>query len=476
MEQTKTITTTMKQIRTSTLLLLAALLLAACTQEEMAELPGSGTDTERVEITPSATVAGSVEVSGRAPIDETAANTFYFKRADETTSGTYGAYASTDFTATRTAGAGAQGLTFAPLQYYPANGLKSKIIGYYPAATATNTTQVQWTLNGTQDVMTAPRQEGNKANKTITAFTFTHRLAQLRFYPYATAQDVSNQWGRIAKIEVLAQPSGISYLMANDAMGNITATSGTAVFTVAGISNAAMPVAANAAAATTQVGASTMVLPQADANYELQIKITTENKGEVTVTRKGALAAATPYKINLRFWGKGVDVEAMALTVADWGTGAAKPDAPAAKTYPYVMNGKIIVSKDADGQGVNEIHPNWADGTVRYTQNDAVARQVSARFEVANDDAGAGVMNGFDAQNICTAPWRLPTFNEFHAIRQMNSTLGAIVALSGYRYWVGVRYYSNPNHVCAITFSDGAEITPANEKYSYNVRCIRDVN
>ena len=119
----------MKQISTSALLLLTVLLPAACTQEEIVGLPGSGIDTERVEITPSATVAGGVEVSSRAPIDETAANTFHFKRADETTAGAYGAYSAASFTATRTAGTGAQELTFSPVQYYLANGVKSKIIG-----------------------------------------------------------------------------------------------------------------------------------------------------------------------------------------------------------------------------------------------------------------------------------------------------------------------------------------------------------
>lgn len=469
----------MKPITTA-LIVLATLLPAACTQEEATDLPGTNTDTEQVEITPVATIA-DVEVSSRASISDAVESTLYFKRANETPSG-YGYYSESSFTATRPVGMGAQTLTFATPQYYLTDGLKSKIIAYHPAADKENAKEVVWNLNGTQDVMTTTKQEGNKANKGIAAFTLAHRLTQLQFYPYATSADVAAQWGTITEIQVLYQQETVTYnLTTDDATGSLTPVGASINFTVAGISNAAMPVVANSAATTTQVGASTLVHPQAAADYGLQIRISTEKQAAITVTRTGVLAAGTPYKINLRFWGQGVEVEAVALTIADW-QNETKPDVPTSKTYPYVAEGKYIVFQDAGGMVVNSsIHEPWMSSTMPYG-NDWTPYwgAVSKKMEIAQSTTMDTTWDAaWQTQAVCKDPWRMPTVMETFAIRDLRDQLTAVdyidtdllTATGVYRPSTGAWYVI----INSSGTGQGSAWKTVPKNFPMPIRCVRDV-
>ena len=84
-------------------------------------------------------------------------------------------------------------LTFAPAQYYPANGDKVFFYAYSPVSGATYTAgtssvapKVAWTITGTQDIMAAQVTTGIAKNPIPASqqqptFAFTHKLKQVKF-------------------------------------------------------------------------------------------------------------------------------------------------------------------------------------------------------------------------------------------------------------------------------------------------------
>ena len=82
-------------------------------------------------------------------------------------------------------------LSFAPSQYYPANGDKvffyaySPVSGTYTAGNGTTTPKVAWTITGMQDIMAAQVTTGigkvSSGTQTQPTFAFTHKLKQVKF-------------------------------------------------------------------------------------------------------------------------------------------------------------------------------------------------------------------------------------------------------------------------------------------------------
>ncbi|WP_419510726.1 DUF1566 domain-containing protein [Alistipes sp.] len=165
--------------------------------------------------------------------------------------------------------------------------------------------------------------------------------------------------------------------------------------------------------------------------------------------------------------------------------------AQSGKKYPYVLEGKYIVSRDATG-GANSacIHPNWKSSDM-YTHSESSAEnRVAAKFEVADANA-VSAANWDETKTICAAytqpgtsagDWRLPTQRELMLLWVMysqNSLTGVGDFPSGW-YWSATNYSSGSNYAWAVSFGgtdDGR--TYQRTKYgsgSSFVRCVRDVD
>lgn len=289
---------------------------------------------QRVPIHLTGIVRGGIESETKAPVQggstETPAMTLYFARADQDAStGIYGAWGTAALPASRGKAVGdtPTSLVFTPTQYYLSSGKKTKLTGWYPAATSFTGGVVSWTLTGAEDVMTCPAAEGSKStDDAIGNMAFAHKLSQLQFYVYTEEAEFVTLWGKVKGVSVKGQQKTCTYTL-----GASTATpdgsvvfSGTAdgVFKVyedaTGID---APVSAVADKATKAKLLGTIMVPvQTSATYELPIEVVTANGGTTTVKLKQALAASTAYKVYLKLTAN--QIKGMA-TIGGWTTGTA---------------------------------------------------------------------------------------------------------------------------------------------------------
>ena len=215
--------------RRALLLLGGAVLSVACSKDPAGE-PSLREQIVLKAALPSLTTAPAASQGAagatKAVADATAPMTFYFARADETASGTWGAYASGALSAVRTAGSGAQALTFSATQYYLNSGLKTRLMGWYPGGATSagdpagagywdaSAGTVSWTIDGSQDILTAPACSGSMTSA-MPAFVFKHRLAQLQFYLYAEDEKAAVRWGKLLSAVVTAQRNRASFTLAD---------------------------------------------------------------------------------------------------------------------------------------------------------------------------------------------------------------------------------------------------------------------
>lgn len=258
--------------------------------------------------------AQATSIATKAVADPAKALTLYFARADQNTSGVYAAYGTTAISAARPAGTGAQTLTFTPAQYYLATRKASKLTGWYPAATSFTGGVVSWTLDGSQDVMTAPAREGSLTSAKM-AFTFGHRLTQLQFCPYAENAEAQAAWGNITAIAVTSQPNTCTYtLSANGSDGAVAFGASLASFGVKNLTAARAPVGiANAV----QAGDAVMIAPHDDL-YSVRVTVTSSVKGAVSIMAPArTYAAGSVIRMKLKFTRLTYYVEPE-ISIDDW--------------------------------------------------------------------------------------------------------------------------------------------------------------
>lgn len=445
-------------------LLATALLTVGCTAE--------GEGDELVEITPTMTINGMEVSATRAATDDGEA--FYFSRCDEETpgSGTFGLFQEI-LKATRNSSTGA--LTFEKPQYYATDGRKCRFVGLYPQPSPGfgmfQGMGFEWTIDGTIDIMTAPYLDGTKTDKGINTFSFKHRLAQLQFFPFAETADVAAQWGKITKVEVLSQNSYTVFIPNDEFI-----RSGSYAFVVAGITDAApftLPTGGKASA-TVQAGSPCMIYPQTDAAYVLSLRITTEKLGVKTVTRTGALLENTPYRIYLRFTGQAIELAGFEqLNIEDWQDGYPK-EVNSGRTYPYVVGGNTIVSKDADGQGANDIHKPWINNDMpEHDESSPESNSTPAKMEVATRTVQNSWFNEWNSHAQCPAPWRMPTLREAYLLFEYKDQLTGVDAITDHLLTATVVKNSSDN-VWAIK-EDSIESFKTSKATKRILRCVKDI-
>lgn len=288
--------------------------LSACSEEPVGEhsvpvpieitaaLPGDGT--------------GSASPASKAVADPAQSLTLYFARADQDASGTYGGYAASAIPATRAAGTGAQALTFTTPQYYLANRKASKLTGWYPQAGQYKDGVVSWTLDGSQDVMTAPAQSGSLTSAKM-SFAFSHRLTQLQFYLYAEDDKARAAWGDITLISVSSQPIGCSYTPATNGDNGAVVFGNTQDnyhYLVKGFTSFQLPVGIDNAK---RVGDPMMIAPHSEL-YSVRITVLSSTKGYAYMLAPSrTYAAGSVIRMKLKFTRLTYHVEPE-ISIEDW--------------------------------------------------------------------------------------------------------------------------------------------------------------
>lgn len=480
--------------RQITMLSIATGLLASCSKDN-AEEPEPGFISEAVEIAPILSLESESNNSiiyypgPQDGLDEDL--TLFFARADEISAGTYGAYTNmdgtTEITGVRSKGPNKQALTFTPTQYYQVNGLKTKMVGWYPQATV-NTAMMNiltWDVDGSQDIMLATKVEGNNKTKTIN-FDFQHALAQIQFKAYAESVVAQSQWGYIQSISLKNQyNSYMSYILTNDQaimlMPSMTAQM--VAFNVQNIKQTTLlPIDKIEAI---NIGNPMMISTM---NTQLQLEITTDKYSDpvsVTVPNPDKpYTAGEATTIYLLFKQGKITVT---LEPTDWRTleDDTQDDIEVGENRSYVvkeMNYIINRNMFGDAEFDNEewtVRPK--DGESTWTawddsQRDPAKVSVPAILEIRESDASdATYENAITACDALGDGWRLPTSTELELIYLYNNQLAT--PLQGI-YWSATATSAGGSKISkayTINMENGEIDEAADATQPHHVRCVRDI-
>ena len=531
-------------VRALAAVLLLGVLPAGCTKEPAESGPwGSG---DRIEIMPVVSLSYGIGVSssgapsakaggiagagtrsqtGMARMRAGAAqDSVWFARADQDALDVYGAYGPDAHPAALLPATGEdpkRSLAFDPKQYYLPSGKKTRMVGWHPKATAFTEGVVSWTFDGTQDIMTtAAPQEGSKA-EAMAAFTFKHRLTQLRFFVYAEDAAAQALWGEVRKIEVTGQRNACTFTLAPDGADGAVAFTGDAdqILTltapdptpepeptptpdpeqptpdpqsdeVPGEENPnLLPVGKEQAVA---FSLPMMIEPQASDRYELTIRVYTDRQEPITATISArAYPEGRATRLNLNFTHRTIVVEpqllpisewvdASGLTVADWDNNGQDDDlGQMTEAYPYVLEGKYVVSADLWGSSGEPFNDNWTgDNMPAHTVDDPDKNTVSRKLEVATANAPGGLSGWAGAMAKCASylengsGWRLPTCEELKLIYTQRDQLTATGIKTGPVWCWSSTETDNANAMRYTVRSGYSEVCAKTEKLY--VRCVRD--
>ena len=534
-------------VRALAAVLLLGVLPAGCTKEPAESGPwGSG---DRIEIMPVVSLSYGIGVSssgapsakaggiagagtrsqtGMARMRAGAARTragaaqdsVWFARADQDALDVYGAYGPDAHPAALLPATGEdpkRSLAFDPKQYYLPSGKKTRMVGWHPKATAFTEGVVSWTFDGTQDIMTtAAPQEGSKA-EAMAAFTFKHRLTQLRFFVYAEDAAAQALWGEVRKIEVTGQRNACTFTLDPDGAVAFTGDADQILTLTApdptpepeptptpdpeqptpdpqsdevpGEENPnLLPVGKEQAVA---FSTPMMIEPQASDRYELTIRVYTDRQEPITATISArAYPEGRATRLNLNFTHRTIVVEpqllpisewvdASGLTVADWDNNGQDDElGQMTEAYPYVLEGKYIVSADLWGSWERSLHDNWTGDNMPAHTVDDPENTVSRKFEVAK--SSYDIQTWADAIATCAthsengSGWRLPTFEELRAIFKQKDALTA-APLSGYWTWSNTGSgVGDKMKMKSLFKTSGAEGDTTKTGTKLYVRCVRD--
>lgn len=317
------------------MLVAVAAMASSCTQSDVIGLSSD----DNVEIRVSAGITSAVSPSTRAVLDGMINSNFTenldvsFARADEGGSG-YGDYGGTALVGT-VAHAG-KTLSFAPAEYYLANGKKTKLIGWYPRSAGVSYTQASREVNfgdidGKTDMMATVLYEGSKGAK-FSSITFNHLLTQFSIKVYAPDAAAQGLWGTVESIKISGkkQTCTITLPEKTEAAGvAVTPTfTGTADLDLIEANPTASPATVIGYPLTLGVGPTAvsavlagyaMFAPQTTGNVVLEIKLSVGGTQTVSVpiptTPTAGFLHGHAYEITLKFSSSAITPT---VAVADW--------------------------------------------------------------------------------------------------------------------------------------------------------------
>ena len=170
------------------------------------------------------------------------------------------------------------------------------------------------------------------------------------------------------------------------------------------------------------------------------------------------------------------------LSVTDWTVSELRLDELGQMTeaYPYVLEGKYVVSADLWGPSTGSFHDNWTgDNIPSHTVDDPDKNTVSRKFEVARSYV-AGVFNAQDAKAKCASylengsGWRLPTFAEQRVMLfKVRADLTAVAAIKTGWHSSCTMTAAKDGIWCITGYNEGGTGTRTFAEENF-VRCVRD--
>lgn len=492
--------------RCAAVLLAAVWLLGACSKSPLGPHDG-----DPVEIAPEVRIPSGVVVREGTPVrsgsrtgearsgdraravaDPTQPMTLYFARADQTASGTWGAWASKALKATRPAGDGAQRLTFIPSQYYNNDGRKARLLGWYPGGAAAEDDAegsgyfdgaagtVSWTLDGSQDILIASPQEGSM-NDPMPALAFKHALAQVQLYVYTEEASAADQYGEVQAIQVTGQRERATLTLqtvTDDAVPIVFSGNADAVFTTKNVTAQKPPVGKQNAIA---VGDPVMIEPQSACR--LQLTVQSEFGGDqLALLPVHDYAAGQIVRVYLGF----VDpittpkISFKVFSIDDY----LKEEELEPMGGSFVKDSTIIIVREYSSRPLHEpwpVTPEHAEAA--WNANLSGFNTSGEQFEVASTNAKTAATFWLSATSACAVydtpsgskgQWRLPTAKELQMIYDMKEQLSTLDPLEGI-YWAATNFSANPGNVAwRINLSNGDTDTHAKADDAGMVRCVRD--
>lgn len=149
-----------------------------------------------------------------------------------------------------------------------------------------------------------------------------------------------------------------------------------------------------------------------------------------------------------------------------------------AASYPYGAKGtdgalSVLVTADKDGQVAGaRFHSAWT----KAPAHDELSpyNSLAPRLEVAKTEALVDAVEWVNASSYCTAPWRLPTFEELKLIRTHKSILTGVNTTRGGYYWAATDKAGDSNQACWVDFNSNNVGYRPKTVLECLVRCVRD--
>ena len=315
------------------MLVAVAAMASSCTQSDVIGLSSD----DNVEIRVSAGITSAVSPSTRAVLDGMINSNFTenldvaFVRADEGGSG-YG-----DYGGTALVGAVAhtgKTLSFAPAEYYLANGKKTKLIGWYPRRTGVSYTQASREVNfgdidGKTDLMATVLYEGSKGTK-IPSIAFNHLLTQFSIKVYAPDAATQALWGKVTAITITGKKQNCTITLpektANAGVAVTPTFTGTADLDLVKTQPTSpttaiaypLELGVGTTAASAVLAGYAMFAPQANGTSAVELQINTETGGLQNPTvaiPTGGFLPGNAYEITLKFSSSAITPT---VSVVDW--------------------------------------------------------------------------------------------------------------------------------------------------------------
>lgn len=167
------------------------------------------------------------------------------------------------------------------------------------------------------------------------------------------------------------------------------------------------------------------------------------------------------------------------LEINDWTDGGTQNNTAGEGTYPYVKDGKYIVSSDQYGASRTlTLHDKWTQtpdhgGNITATDG-GISSSVASIFEIEVTNRPTKV-NWVSTNGTCNAPWRRPTLKELLLMSSFQNQLSGVDPFTG-RYWSSTK--ANWYQTGAIDIDFPSNTTYDNDFNTGAVvydRCVRDL-
>lgn len=316
------------------MLVAVAAMASSCTQSDVIGLSSD----DNVEIRVSAGITSAVSPSTRAVLEGMINSGFTtdldvsFARADEGDAGYK------DYEATALEGIVAHAgktLSFSnPVQYYLANGKKTKLIGWYPRDTKVSYTRDTRVvdfgeIDGKTDLMATALQEGSKGAK-FPSITFNHLLTQFSIKVYAPDAAAQGLWGTVKSIKISGkkqkctitlpektEAAGVAVTPTFTGAADLDLIEANPTVTPATVISYPLTLGVGTAADAAMAGYA-MFAPQANGTSAVELQINTETGGlqkPTVAIPTGGFLPGNAYEITLKFSSSAITPT---VAVADW--------------------------------------------------------------------------------------------------------------------------------------------------------------